>query len=620
MDMEQRFTYVSPSIQKLLGYTQEEALQISLERVLTPESYNKTVSVMIEEIDSEGEPGVLFDRSRILELEQIRKDGSLVWVELTTSFVRGKGGLPSGIIGISRDITERKQYQDQLIDSKKEWENIFQSIGQPTIILDPEHGIAKANKAILNLTGCTEGQLIGKKCFEIFHTTAKPPESCPVKALLRKGVLETVEMEMEAFDGTFLVSCTPINDKDGNLEKIIHIATDSTKTKNLEAELRQARKMESISTLAGGVAHDFNNILYTITGNAELALEDIPEWNPVHDTLEEIKAAGLRAAGIVKQLFNFSRKVDQDLRPIGAITVINEALKFLRSTIPSTIEIRKHLPESDVIIFADPIQINQILMNLCTNAAQAMENTGGILEITVENELLPKDAVVGHLDLKAGEYVKITVKDTGPGINPEVIEQIFDPYFTTKEFGKGSGMGLSIVLGIVKNHSGAITVDSQPGKGTTFTMLFPAVAEQTVEAVKTPDEVPCGHETILFVDDEEPIVKMIGQMLGRLGYRVETRQNPAEALKLFQSKPHEFNLVITDMTMPQMTGVTLSEKLKDIRSDIPIIICTGHSAFVDEKTAKKMGVSAYVMKPIMKKDIAKIIRQVLDNPESSGKG
>ena len=399
-----------------------------------------------------------------------------------------------------------------------------------------------------------------------------------MEALLRKGVLETVEMEMEAFDGIFLVSCTPITDKDGNLEKIIHIATDITQTKKLETELRQARKMESIGTLAGGVAHDFNNILYMITGNAELALEDIPEWNPVHDTLEEIKAAGLRAAGIVKQLLNFSRKVDQDLRPIGAITVIKEALKFLRSTIPSTIEIRSHLPESDVIIFADPIQINQILMNLCTNAAQAMENTGGILEITVENELLPKDAVVGHLDLNAGEYVKITVKDTGPGIDPEVIEQIFDPYFTTKEFGKGSGMGLSIVLGIVKNHSGAITVDSQPGKGTTFTMLFPAVAEQTVEAVKTPDEVPCGNETILFVDDEEPIVKMIGQMLGRLGYRVETRQNPAEALKLFQSKPHEFNLVITDMTMPQMTGVTLSEKLKDIRSDIPIIICTGHSA------------------------------------------
>jgi CheY-like chemotaxis protein len=279
-----------------------------------------------------------------------------------------------------------------------------------------------------------------------------------------------------------------------------------------------------------------------------------------------------------------------------------------------------HLPESDVIIFADPIQINQILMNLCTNAAQAMENTGGILEITVKNELLPKAAVVGYLDLKAGEYVKITIKDTGSGIDPEVIEQIFDPYFTTKEFGKGSGMGLSIVLGIVKNHSGAITVDSQPGKGTTFTMLFPAVAEQTVVAVKTPDEVPCGNETILFVDDEESIVKMIGQMLGRLGYRVETRQNPAEALKLFQSKPHACHLVITDMTMPKMTGVTLSEKLKDIRSDIPIIICTGHSALVDEEGAKEIGIAAYVMKPIMKRDIAKIIRQVLDNPESSGKG
>ena len=234
-----------------------------------------------------------------------------------------------------------------------------------------------------------------------------------------------------------------------------------------------------------------------------------------------------------------------------------------------------------------------------------------------ENEFLPKDTAIGHTDLNAGEYVKITVSDTGPGIDPEVIDRIFDPYFTTKEFGKGSGMGLSIVFVIIRNHGGAITLDSQPGKGATFTMLFPVVDEQSVVEVKAPDEGPRGNETILFVDDEESIVKMIGQMLGRLGYRVETRLNPAEALELFQSNPHEFNLVITDMTMPQMTGVKLSEKLKDIRSDIPIIICTGHSALIDEERAKEMGVSAFVMKPIMKRDIAKTIRKVLDNKDSS---
>ncbi|MCD4736178.1 MAG: hypothetical protein K8R53_09060, partial [Bacteroidales bacterium] len=249
----------------------------------------------------------------------------------------------------------------------------------------------------------------------------------------------------------------------------------------LEKELYQARKMDSLGTLTGGIAHDFNNLLYMIVGNTELALEDIPKWNPVHSNLEEIKSASLRAAGIVKRLLNFSRKTDQEMKPIGAITVIKDALKFMRSTIPRTIEFRKQLPDAEVPILGDPTQINQAMMNLCTNASQAMEETGGILEINVKNVILGVGAADNYLDLPAGDYLKITVRDTGPGISSEIINRIFDPFFTTKDMGKGSGMGLSIVHGIVKNHNGAITVDSKIDKGTTFTILFPVIDEKHVE-------------------------------------------------------------------------------------------------------------------------------------------
>jgi two-component system cell cycle sensor histidine kinase/response regulator CckA len=251
-------------------------------------------------------------------------------------------------------------------------------------------------------------------------------------------------------------------------------------------------------------------------------------------------------------------------------------------------------------------------MNLCINASQEMEETGGILEVSVEKVTLDKETADSYADLAMGNYVKITVSDTGTGIDPEIINRIFDPYFTTKEVGKGSGMGLSVIHGIVKNHNGAITVDSEPGKGATFTMLFPVVTEKPVMEVKTLDEILRGNETILFVDDEDSIVNTTGKMLERLGYKVETKTNPVEAFELFQSKPDQFDLVITDMTMPKMTGVKLLKKLMEIRSDIPVIICTGHSDLIDEEKAEDMGIAAYVMKPIVKQNIAETIRRVLD--------
>jgi len=522
---------------------------------------------------------------------------------------------------IATDITERRETEDALRESEAKYRDLVENINEVIYAVDKNGLITYLSPAIESKSGYNREELIGLYLSEFAYHEDLPRLMEQFPKIL-SGHLERSEYRLVAKSGeVYWVSASsrPVYEGD-QVVGLTGVMADITESKRLQAQLLQSQKMESIGTLTGGVAHDFNNILYMITGNAELALEDIPEWNPVHNNLKEIKAAGLRAAGIVNQLLNFSRKTDLKLKPIGAITVIKDALKFIRSTIPATVQIRKHLPDRDITILADPTQIHQVVMNLCTNASQAMEETGGILEINVEKETLTEDSAGSYPGLTAGEYIKITVSDTGPGIDTEIIDRIFDPYFTTKEFGKGSGMGLTVVHGIVKNHGGAITVDSEPEKGATFTILFPVVSEKPVAVVKTPDEIPLGTETILFVDDEKSIVNIIGKMLERLGYKVETKLNPVDALELFQSKPDEFDLVITDMTMPQMTGVKLSEKLKDVRSDIPVIICTGHSSQIDEEKAKELGIAAYVMKPIVMSGFAKTIRLVLDETNSFAQG
>jgi len=364
--------------------------------------------------------------------------------------------------------------------------------------------------------------------------------------------------------------------------------------------------------LTGGIAHDFNNIMGIIIGNTELALKDIPKWNPVYFNIEEIRLAGIRAAGIVKQLLSFTRKTDRELKPMDIVPVIKDTLKFLRSSIPTTIDIHKKISAIDETILADPIQINQVVMNLCINASQAMEQTGGCITITVKKVILDEGSAGRWPDLPKGNYVRISVSDTGPGIDSKILDRIFDPYFTTKEPGKGSGMGLAVVHGIVKNSGGDIAVDSEPGRGATFIILLPLTAEKSEDETEPTEDLPMGNETVLLVDDEKSLLHMTQEMLAHLGYQVKAEMNPIDALALFQSKSDSFDLVITDMTMPQMTGVVFAEKLLAIRQDIPIIICTGHSALVDEEKAKELGLAAYVMKPVNMQVLAQTIRKVLD--------
>ena len=383
------------------------------------------------------------------------------------------------------------------------------------------------------------------------------------------------------------------------------------KRKKLEEELQQAQKMEAIGTLAGGIAHDFNNVLYSIIGYTELTMDDVPEGSLAQKNLTEVLKGALRAKDMVRQILAFSRKDDIQKKPVKIQPVVKEALKLLRASIPTTIEIRQSIDEDCGPVLAASTQIHQVVMNLATNAYQAMQEKKGLLELTLMEEEIGFDNSVP--DLPPGTYLKLTVSDTGHGMNSEVMEKIFDPYFSTKGPGEGTGMGLAVVHGIVKSHGGNITVYSKVGEGTTFHVYLPLIETRPVEPKTVPAGLtPTGTEHILFVDDEEPIVLMIQKILERLGYQVTSRTSSVEALEAFKAKPDEYDLVITDMTMPNMTGVELAPRLREIRSDIPIIMCTGFSETIDEDRAKNMGIPAYIMKPFLIDEIAKTIRKVLE--------
>ena len=390
---------------------------------------------------------------------------------------------------------------------------------------------------------------------------------------------------------------------------------NTTKTISLESQLRQAQKMEAIGTLAGGIAHDFNNILSAILGYSQLFMTEIPEDSPLYPYLKQILKAGERARDLVKQILTFSRQGEAEPIPLQPHLIVKEAIKLLRSTIPTTIDIKQHVFPDTGMILADPTQVHQVVMNLCTNAYQAMLDNGGALDITLKNaDVAKKDEVLTvTTELKAGPYVRLTVKDTGSGINPLVLEHIFDPYFTTKEKGRGTGLGLAVVHGIVGNCKGTIRVESEEGKGTTFDVFFPRLEKATQEKEEGSEApVEGGSERILMVDDEAPIVNLGKQMLEKLGYHVETDTDSLQALKRFKNAPDAFDLLITDMAMPNMSGKDLAVEFKKIRPDFPVIVCSGFSDLIDEERAKELGVQGFLMKPLGRDVLARKIRTILD--------
>ncbi len=391
---------------------------------------------------------------------------------------------------------------------------------------------------------------------------------------------------------------------------------DVTEIMKMEERLRQGQKLEAIGTLAGGIAHDFNNILSAIIGYSELALMKLAADSEICSDIKEVLTAGNRAKRLVGQILTFSRQNKEEKRPVQVSLIAQEALKLLRSSLPATIDIRKNI-QSHALVLSDPTQLHQIFMNLCTNSAHAMRGKGGILEVTLSDQEIDSNFVSAHPGIQPGTYLKLTVSDTGHGIPSEIMDSIFDPFFTTKDKGAGTGLGLSVVHGIVEGCGGTMTVYSEPDQGTTFNLFFPIIETTLEEKPEKYTIIPTGTEHILFVDDEKPICDLARQVLALLGYVVEIRTSSIEALALFKSKPGHFDLVITDMTMPQMTGDALARKLMTIRPDIPVIICTGFSENITQEKATTMGLKAFLMKPLLKEEMAHTIRRVLDEAKGS---
>ncbi len=424
------------------------------------------------------------------------------------------------------------------------------------------------------------------------------------------GVIGVANKETD-YDQTDILQLSILMD---SVWKVIESKQAEEEQRQLNEHLQQAHKMEAIGILAGGIAHDFNNILGAIIGYAEMVQDDLPVGSlSVHHT-SQILLAGTRAKELVNQILAFSRQANTNKIPMQLAIIVNEAIKLLRSSLPTTISIKQDIDPAAGVILADPGQIHQIVMNLCTNAFHAMELQGGDLTISLKKKALTQhDLSAMPPYMQPGNFVELSFRDTGTGIAPEIRGKIFDPYFTTKDVGRGTGMGLAIVHGIVQSYGGYIACESSQREGTVFDILLPTVEKDALhESEYTEEKVPIGTERILLVDDEKMLVEMGQSMLERLGYQVTSRTNGIEALALFRNQPEKFDLVITDLTMPGLTGVDLAQRILHIRPEMPIILCTGYSSLISEEKAQSMGIRGFIMKPIAKKDIAVLIRTILD--------
>ena len=434
------------------------------------------------------------------------------------------------------------------------------------------------------------------------------------KNMLNNGSVNNYEINLKKKDGTPFVgsiSAVAVKDAHGEVQYYDGIIEDITGKRELELQLQQAQKMEAIGTLAGGIAHDFNNILSAILGYTELSLHEIEKDSTLYQNLHEIWRAGGRAKDLVKQILTFSRQAEQELKPVKVNLISKEVIKFLRASLPTTIEIQPEI-QSDSLVMADPTHIHQLFMNLCTNAGYAMGIEGGVLKVKLIDVTIGEDLADEQPKLKPGPYLELTIADTGHGIPVHILDRIFDPFFTTKEKGEGTGMGLSVVHGIVGAYGGKIMVSSELGKGSTFKIYLPTVERGEAHLPMEGNSIANGTERILFVDDETALVNIGKQMLESLGYQVTCRTSSIEALELFRAKADDFDLVVTDMTMPNMTGDVLAKELIGIKPGIPVVLCTGYSAQINQKQASAMGVRAFVSKPVLRVDIADTIRKVLD--------
>jgi PAS domain S-box-containing protein len=596
----------------------ELALQAVLDRLAYPEGFLENMRHLYAHAEETSHNEILL------------KDGRTF--DRYTAPVTDNDGRYYGRIWQFRDITEWKQAEETIRASERRLNDVIEFLPDATLVIDWDGQVLAWNRAMETMTGVKKEDMLGKGDYEYalpFYGVRRP---ILIDLALRQDELtEKQYTAIRRFDdmlfgeaytpnlppGDIHLSATAsvLRDSDGNIIAAIECIRDITERSRLESQLRQAQKMEAIGTLAGGIAHDFNNILASMFGYTELAMMNQDRADLQSGYLEQVMKASERAKNLVNQILVFSRQREQEKKPVDVRIIAKEALKLLRASLPSTIKMDQQISSVPATVMADPTQIHQIMMNLCTNAAHAMRENGGVLEVSISNLIVSDAMRVINQGFKPGLYVHLMVRDSGHGIEAAIIDKIFDPFFTTKRHQEGTGLGLSVVYGIVKSYDGVIQVKSDLGQGTTFHVYIPAIEEvKETEVRKAEPVVPRGTESILLVDDEEPLVLAMAQYLENMGYDAVFVTASSDALAMVTENPQRFDLVVTDMTMPQMTGMKLSQKILSLNPNIPIILCTGYNETITEDEAKQNGIREFVLKPIQLQKMARLVRQVLDIP------
>jgi PAS domain S-box-containing protein len=550
------------------------------------------------------------DHHRLLQLEHaLRKAQSDLKkrVEERTAELSRSNAL------LQQEIAERKRAEEHLERLATAIEQAAESI----ILTDRKGNVEYVNPVFVEICGYDREEIIGRNIRILRSdrhddTFYKTMWNTIIHGNVWKGhiISKLKGGALREFETTI----SPLRGKSGEINSFVSVNRDVTHEVRLEQQLRQAQKMEAIGTLAGGIAHDFNNILTAILGYTELLLLGIPENSSQRGNLIQVINAGNRAKDLVQQILVFSRQSEQQYKPVQVGPIVKETIRMLRASLPSTIDIDQHIaiPKELDLVLADATLVHQILMNLCINAADAMPEKSAKLEVSLDAVEVDTDMAARFPDMNPGPYVRLTVSDTGHGMDRTVMDRIFDPFFTTKAQGKGTGLGLAVVHGIVKSLAGTITVNSEPGRGSVFQVFLPRIASSSAPETAVDIPIPTGDERILFVDDEKTLVDVGRQMLEHLGYQVTATVSSIEALEAFRTQPDHFDLVITDQTMPDLTGIELAKELTKIRPDIPIILCTGFSELITPQRAEAIKIRRVLMKPVEMRRLALIIRELLE--------
>jgi len=591
---------------EILGLPEEEILNKNWFDHFIPERIRAHVKNVFQRLISGDIEAVEYFENTILT--RSGEEREIAWFN---TLLKDDGGHITGSLSSGQDITLRKRAQERL-------DRFFNVSLDMLCVADLRGYFRYLNPAFEKTLGFSTEALLSKPYLDYVHPDDRELTVAAAEQLTTGDAIVDFENRYRCKDGSYKwLKWSYMPDLKQGL--VYAVARDVTGEKaerrnreQLEAQLQQAQKMEAIGTLAGGIAHDFNNILTAVIGYTEIAMSDSDADSIQYKNLLQVLKAGERAKDLVHQILTFSRHSEQEMKPVCVKLIAQETAKLLRATLPSSIEIKNGI-QSDAAVLADPTQIHQVLMNICTNASHAMQEAGGVLEILLDDVVLDAGFANKHPDLRSERYIKLTVSDTGHGIPAELLERIYDPFFTTKDKGEGTGMGLAVVHGIVKIHGGAITVQSTPGKGSAFCIYLPVIERDLILETFADYSIPKGTERILFIDDEPAIVNMSRQALRTLGYDVVGKMSSVEALALFEEQKDRFDLVITDLTMPLMTGENLAKQLLNIRPDIPIILSTGFSAKMDEKKAMALGIRAFISKPVSIREIAETIRAVLDH-------